>query len=311
MRLWPVGALGVVAVLGFFALRHALSALERSGRIPGEDASRRSLFTDLGYIVLSPATEVVSRVVTTLILAGCAVLAGRHVGPEILRGFGPVMRQPRWLIISEMFVLSDFIYYWTHRMAHTVPALWRLHAVHHSTRHLRWTSALRAHPGEVYAHVIPLVPLFLLGFPVEGLLALAPVISLYALFIHVDVNLSAGRLGYVLNSPRFHGWHHALEVDGPGVNFAGFFPLFDALFGTYRLPGERPRDVGIEDPEMPDTCLAQLGYPFRDRAATPPEGGPSGALAESIPPVSSTRRRDRVPSSSFSSSATRRAARSA
>ncbi|MTA12756.1 MAG: hypothetical protein F2534_09175 [Actinobacteria bacterium] len=34
----------------------------------------------------------------------------------------------------------------THHRSHTVPLLWRFHAVHHSTTHLDWISGFRAHP---------------------------------------------------------------------------------------------------------------------------------------------------------------------
>jgi sterol desaturase/sphingolipid hydroxylase (fatty acid hydroxylase superfamily) len=264
-----LGALVVVAALaavGLPILARALIVLERSGRIRATtNPSHRSLRTDLGYLLLAPLTELLSKILTTLAIAACALLASDHVGPELLRGFGPVVKQPRWLMVLEMLVLSDFIYYWTHRLAHTHPVLWRFHAVHHSTRHLRWTSAWRAHPAEVYLHLLTVVPLFLLGFPVDALAPLSPFIALYALLIHSNVNVSVRRLSYVVNSPRYHGWHHALDAKEGGTNFAGFFPLFDALFGTYLLPDHLPRDHGIDDPAMPDTGLAQLKYPFRRR----------------------------------------------
>jgi sterol desaturase/sphingolipid hydroxylase (fatty acid hydroxylase superfamily) len=270
LRLGALATIAALAAVSFPILVQALLVLERSGRLRATTKpSYRSLRTDLGYLLLVPLTELLSRTLTTLAIVACALLAGGHVGPELLRGFGPVVKQPRWLIVLEMLVLSDFIYYWIHRLAHTNPLLWRLHAVHHSTRHLRWTSAWRAHPAEVYLHLITIVPLFLLGFPVDALAPLAPFITLYALVIHCNVNVSPRRLSYVVNSPRYHGWHHALDAKEGGVNFAGLFPLFDALFGTYLLPEHLPADVGIDDPGMPETGLAQLKYPFRRRHNEP------------------------------------------
>lgn len=230
--------------------------------------SRRSFRTDFGYVVLGPFTEVVARTLTTLAVVACGIALGRQVGPELLGGFGPVVKQPRWLIIAEMLVVHDFLYYWVHRAAHTVPWMWRLHAVHHSTRHLRWSSALRAHPGEIYLHLATTVPLFLLGFPVDALVPMTPLFTFYAILIHTNRNVSFRRLSYVVNTPTFHGWHHALEVKDGGTNFAGLFPIFDALFGTYQLPDQLPKEVGIDDADMPDTFLAQLWYPFRRRSAS-------------------------------------------
>ena len=44
------------------------------------------------------------------------------------------------------FLLFDFVGYWTHRLAHEVPFMWRFHAVHHSPEHMDWVSGFRIHP---------------------------------------------------------------------------------------------------------------------------------------------------------------------
>ena len=257
--------------LTFLVLRYGLAALERAGKLPPTaDPSHRSLRTDLAFMLLMPITDVLSKLSTSIAIVGCALLIGQEIGPQLLEGFGPVAKQPRWLILIEMLVLSDFIYYWVHRSAHTFPQLWRFHAVHHSSRHLRWTSALRAHPVEIYLHVITLVPLFFIGFPVDALVPLVPITTLYACIIHSNANLYVRRLSYVMNSPRYHAWHHNREVGGGiGTNFAGYFPVFDAIFGTYQLPDQPPALLGIDDENMPETCVAQLEYPFRRSNAAP------------------------------------------
>jgi sterol desaturase/sphingolipid hydroxylase (fatty acid hydroxylase superfamily) len=249
--------------LPFIAL--AIFALRRSGRIPAVMSSRqRGLWTDLGFMLMSPFADVVSRIITTFVLFVCALLVGRVATSDVMSGFGPVVRQPRWLVLTEMVVLSDFIYYWTHRAAHTVPALWRLHAIHHSTRHLRSLSALRAHPAEVYVQICNMVPLFLLGFPPEGLAPLAPIFMLYGFVIHANVPIAVRPLSYILNSPMFHAWHHVLDEEAKkgGTNFAGLFPIWDALFGTYRLPEHLPAEYGTDGEPLPDGCINQVLYPF-------------------------------------------------
>jgi sterol desaturase/sphingolipid hydroxylase (fatty acid hydroxylase superfamily) len=181
-----------------------------------------------------------------------------------------------WLIVVEMVVISDFIYYWVHRSAHTFPVLWRFHAVHHSTEHLRWTSSLRAHPVELYLHPVVALPTLLLGFP-PGVLGLALVVSgVYSLWIHSNVNVSARHLSYVLNSPRYHAWHHARDVKDGTVNFAGLFPIFDALFGSYKHPDALPSELGLDDPttrKVPEDFLGQLKYPFQSLEPSPPDQG--------------------------------------
>lgn len=265
LRLGRPGAVAAITPARLAPVAWASRVLARFEQITDvETQSRRSLRTDLGYLVLSPITEAFASMLTMGTIAGCAVATDGRLAPD-LRGFGPVMEQPRWLVIIEMLCLGDLIFYWTHRLAHTVPWLWRLHAVHHSTKHLRWTSAVRAHPAEAYAHLFHVLPLCLLGFPVDGLAPLLPVVTLYAFLIHSNLDVSLRPLSYLLNSPAYHRWHHARGVPPGGTNFAGLFPIFDVIFGTYHLPERAPRDLGIDDPVMPDTCLAQLAYPFRGR----------------------------------------------
>jgi sterol desaturase/sphingolipid hydroxylase (fatty acid hydroxylase superfamily) len=258
----PLAACVLAALLCLLLARRFLPGLR--GSAPEARASRwQSLRTDLGYLALSPLVEALSRVVTTFAMVCCVVLAGGRAAPDLLGGFGPVVDQPRWLVVLEMLFIGDFFYYWAHRMAHTLPQLWRIHAVHHSSRHLRWTSALRVHPAETYVQLCHQLPLFLVGFPIDALIELAPIMTLYGLLIHSDSNLCLRPVSYLFNSPGFHRWHHAREVRGSGTNFAGLFPFYDALFGTYDLPAAPPPAVGIDDPHMPSGCVEQLLHPFR------------------------------------------------
>ena len=49
-------------------------------------------------------------------------------------------------LVAAVVALFDLAIYWAHRWSHEVPALWRFHAVHHSTEHLDWISGFRNHP---------------------------------------------------------------------------------------------------------------------------------------------------------------------
>jgi len=172
------------------------------------------------------------------------------------------MQQPRALVVQEMLLHGDLFYYWTHRLAHSVPWLWRLHAVHHSTRELGYGSALRAHPAEAYVHLVHQLPLLLLGFPLSVLAEMAPLIALYAMWIHGPRAALPRALGWLVNTPAFHRLHHARDVRDGTRNYAGWFPFYDALFGTYRAPTSAPVACGIEGSDIPADCLGQLLHPF-------------------------------------------------
>jgi sterol desaturase/sphingolipid hydroxylase (fatty acid hydroxylase superfamily) len=71
---------------------------------------------------------------------------------------------PAWIQFVIGLVLVDLWMYWWHRINHSVPLLWRFHAVHHSDRELDATSAVRFHTGEiVFSGIARLLVLPLLG----------------------------------------------------------------------------------------------------------------------------------------------------
>jgi sterol desaturase/sphingolipid hydroxylase (fatty acid hydroxylase superfamily) len=66
-------------------------------------------------------------------------------------------------------------------------------------------------------------------------------------------------------TPVFHRWHHTSREKGGDTNFAGTFPLWDILFGTFRMPkGALPDQYGVDDQSsFPREIIGQLAYPFR------------------------------------------------
>jgi hypothetical protein len=52
--------------------------------------------------------------------------------------------------------------------------------------------------------------------------------------------------------------------EGGNTNFAGTFPVWDILFGTFRMPESRlPNNYGKDEKTMPSEIVGQLAYPFR------------------------------------------------
>lgn len=177
-----------------------------------------------------------------------------------------------WLIALEMLVAGDFIGYGTHRAFHG-RALWKFHAVHHSSEELDWLSSVRLHPvNDVLSRMTQVMVLMLLGFPLMALAAYVPFLSLYAIMLHANVNWDFGPLRRVVASPRFHRWHHTSEEAGRDRNFAGLLPVWDVIFGTYYMPaGETPERFGVAEGDVPQSFLGQMMYPFRrsGRAGVP------------------------------------------
>lgn len=253
-----------VLALGFWGV-------ERLWPARAQPRWRRDTPTDLVYWFLtSLVTKAIARGAVVLAVVLLALAGGVPFDAGALRAFAEhgrgslAQRQPVWLQALEVLVFGDFVGYWMHRLFHG-RALWRVHAVHHSSERLDWLSAVRLHPlNDVGMRLAQAVPLFALGFDARVLASYVPFLSLYAILLHANVRWDFGPLRYVVASPRFHQWHHTSESEGLDTNFAGFFPLWDAAFGTLYLPrGREPQAFGLAGEAVPAGVLGQLAYPFR------------------------------------------------
>lgn len=169
---------------------------------------------------------------------------------------------PLGLQVFLGLLIHDFAHYWAHRLFHAQRRLWPFHAVHHSAPRLDWLASLRGHPvNDALQRAISVAPLLLLGFQPGVVAGVAPLLVLYGLLLHADVDWDFGPLSRVVASPRFHRWHHANEPAAHGKNLAGLFPVWDVVFGTFYLPARAPVHTGVDD-GVPANPLRQLLWSF-------------------------------------------------
>jgi sterol desaturase/sphingolipid hydroxylase (fatty acid hydroxylase superfamily) len=142
---------------------------------------------------------------------------------------------------------------------------WKYHAIHHSSEDLDWISAARFHPVNLFLGTIAVdVILLLAGISPNVMLWVGPFNTFHSAFVHANLNWALGPFKYVLASPVFHRWHHTALEEGGHTNFAGTFPVWDILFGTFRMPENRlPDHYGQDDLTIPTEIAGQLVYPFR------------------------------------------------
>ncbi|MBS0659521.1 MAG: sterol desaturase family protein [Verrucomicrobia bacterium] len=219
---------------------------------------RPGFATDTLHFFLNPFLRKLALAIVLL----PAVLVLDALAPAGLRA--AIRAQPVWLQFVEALVLADLGGYWGHRLEHTVPWLWRFHAVHHSSEQLDWLAAARLHPlSEALARACAILPLYFLGFSKATFGAFLVLMSLYAIFLHANVRVRFPWLEKFIALPAFHHWHHARgEQEALNKNYAGLFPWIDRLFGTHHLPARWPEQYGIDEP-MPRGYAAQLWHPFR------------------------------------------------
>jgi len=230
-------------------------------------------FANLGIMVLG---TLVVRVIFPTAAVGMALVAGE-------RGWGLLNNidiMPALAIVASVFLL-DFFIYLQHVMFHAVPALWRLHMVHHADGDFDVTTGLRFHPVEiVLSMLIKLAAVAVLGPPAVAVIIFEVVLNATAIFNHGNVRLPAGVdrvLRWIVVTPDMHRVHHSVKKLETNSNFGFNLPWWDRLLGTYRSQpedGHEAMTIGLDQfQDRPRQGLPWLvALPFTGRAADYPFG---------------------------------------
>lgn len=175
-----------------------------------------------------------------------------------------IASQPAILQFLEIMFLTDLVQYWFHRCFHQFPFLWKFHAVHHSAQRMDWIAGSRMHLFEVILlRAFTTLPMYVMGFSEGPLYAYIFFVYLLSVFIHSNLRIPFGFLGYIIATPKFHHWHHGIEKEAIDKNFAIHFPVLDMMFGTFHMPEERwPAGYGIGGHPVPKGFIRQFFYPF-------------------------------------------------
>ena len=236
----------------FFALR------------PHQHVFRGEWVVDLTYFFIN---ALLIEVLTLLTLQPAAVLfSWARLAPVT----GAVASLPLIVQVPAILLIADFTQYWVHRAFHRVPALWRIHAIHHSAENMDWLAGSRLHLVDaVVTRGLTYVPIFVLGFPQTALIPYVFIVAAQATFIHANVRWEFWPFRRFIATPAFHHWHHSAEREAVDRNFAVHTPLWDRLFGTYYLPDRWPAAYGLcGGRDVPSRWLTQLVYPFRRKQSS-------------------------------------------
>lgn len=226
---------------------------------------KKDIVTDVVYWFFVPLFGRTLRI--GLLVVGAAVIFNVKGADELIafydNGHGPLAQLPLGVQAILFLVLSDFMLYWSHRVFHGGD-FWKYHAIHHAPEELDWISAARFHPVNLFLGTIAAdVILLLAGISPNVMVWLGPFTMFHSAFVHANLNWTLGPFKYVLAGPVFHRWHHTALNEGGNTNFAGTFPVWDILFGTFRMPeGRLPEAYGAENDAVPPSFGAQIMHPF-------------------------------------------------
>jgi sterol desaturase/sphingolipid hydroxylase (fatty acid hydroxylase superfamily) len=229
---------------------------------------------NLGIVALNTALGRLSFPISAVALA---LLCGQ-------RGWGLLnsVDLPRWAAIVLAVLALDLAIYLQHVLFHAVPALWRLHRMHHADLDVDVTTGARFHPIEILASmVVKLATIAALGASAEAVLAFEILLNATSMFNHANIHMPAACdrvLRWIVVTPDMHRVHHSIVPQETNSNFGFNMPWWDRLFGTYRpqpAAGHEAMTIGIGQFRAPreqwlDRMLSQ---PFREDAADYPLGG--------------------------------------
>jgi sterol desaturase/sphingolipid hydroxylase (fatty acid hydroxylase superfamily) len=197
------------------------------------------------------------------------------------RGFGlfNVIALSAVVGVVVSVIVLDLAIYLQHVLFHAVPALWRLHRMHHADLEFDVTTGLRFHPIEILlSMMIKLAVVAALGTPAVAVLIFEVLLNATSMFSHSNVRIPLGLdrvLRWFVVTPDMHRVHHSILSRETNSNFGFNVPWWDRLFGTYRpqpAAGHETMTIGIEQFRDPrelglDRMLLQ---PFRGDAGRYP-----------------------------------------
>lgn len=169
-------------------------------------------------------------------------------------------------------VVMDFIIYLQHVMVHAIPALWRLHRVHHVDLYFDVTTGSRFHTLEIIlSMLIKFATIVLLGPPVVAVVIFEVLLNASSMFNHGNIYIPKKFdrvLRLFLVTPDMHRVHHSVHPQLTNSNFGFSLPWWDRLFGTYMAqPREshEEMEIGLDtfrDPKQVNRLPGMLMLPF-------------------------------------------------
>ena len=217
---------------------------------------------DFGIDLLHMASTGLStegwRALTLGLLTAGAMWLQQALGSTLWPESWPVALQ-----LALALVIGDFGAYWVHRSCHRFELLWRVHAMHHTSERLYVFASARNHPmNAILAYGSQLLPLTLLGAPLEVIALLSVFTGVHGMLQHANVDMAHGFFNWVFATADLHRWHHSVEYDESNTNFGSNIILWDIVFGTRSLPEGRPAQLGVDGLALPENFFAHLASPF-------------------------------------------------
>lgn len=155
--------------------------------------------------------------------------------------------------IAVFFVWAEVWFYWTHRLMHNQPLLWKIHRHHHLSKISQPLTAASFSFVEKFVFYTCGWLLFLSAVSWFVPISLYGIVAFYSYYFftspiaHSNTELSAhllGKLplsmGNIIGTATGHAIHHVQS----NVNFGFITTVLDRVFGTYQTSVKTPKKFG-------------------------------------------------------------------
>lgn len=159
----------------------------------------------------------------------------------------PLLSLNNYLITFQVmigYLLITFIYYWWHRMRHSISILWRFfHQFHHSPVRIEVITSFYKSPIEILANGIlsSAILYILLGLSKDAVGICILITAIAELFYHMNFR-TPRIIGLFFQRPEMHRIHHQRRLHH--FNYSDL-PIWDILFGTYKNPAVVDNETGF------------------------------------------------------------------
>lgn len=175
-----------------------------------------------------------------------------------------------WAAIILGIFMIDLTGYLLHVIMHKIPALWRIHRIHHADTEMDSTSSLRLHPLELFiqlavqAVILPMIGVSIASYILYFTLALP-----WFVLNHSNIQFPAWFERYVsilMSTPDWHRVHHSSFQPETDSHYGCVFSVWDRLLGTGKEVRIEKIQFGLEKfRESRDQSIWQLlRMPFKD-----------------------------------------------
>lgn len=150
-----------------------------------------------------------------------------------------------------LFICEDFVFYWLHRVDHSVRLFWAVHVTHHSSEHFNLSTGFRSSVFQPVYRFFYFIPLVIIGFAPLDIYLMYAITQIYGIIVHTQTVDRLGWLEYFLVTPSHHRVHHASNVIYLDKNLGMILIIWDKLFGTFQEEvKEEPVKFGLYEKEI-------------------------------------------------------------